>query len=99
MRANSIGKPLCPRSLGVAEPRCPGRGGKDLRLAYFAGEPIDDDRHSVNRTAAGAAPARSPVSRVDTPAIFNLVRSRTRRMVILSVGINVSPSQSRKSEL
>ncbi|MGB6666462.1 MAG: helix-hairpin-helix domain-containing protein, partial [Methylocella sp.] len=82
----------------MPEPLCLGHGDKDLRLAYFAGEPIDDGRHSVNRTAAGATPARSPISRVDTPAFFNLVISRTRRVVILSVGINVPPSQSRTSE-
>ena len=43
------------------------------------------------------APTHRAISRVDIPAFFNLMQSRTRRMDILSIGFEFLPWQSRNS--
>ena len=51
--------------------------------------PAASNRRIVNRTVEGAVPTRRAISRVDIPADFNLITSRTWRIASLSVGIQV----------
>src|SRR6202035_901963 len=51
--------------------------------------PAASNRRVVNRTVDGAVPIRRAISRVDIPADFNLITSRTWRIASLSVGIQV----------
>src|ERR1700682_3827664 len=51
--------------------------------------PAASNRRIVNRTVEGAVPIRRAISRVDIPADFNLITSRTWRIASLSVGIQV----------
>src|SRR6185312_16662860 len=47
------------------------------------------NRRIVNRTVEGTVPIRRAIARVDIPADFNLITSRTWRIASLSVGIQV----------
>src|SRR5712664_3523175 len=51
--------------------------------------PAASNRRIVSRTVEGAVPIRRAISRVDIPADFNLITSRTWRIASLSVGIQV----------
>jgi hypothetical protein len=46
-------------------------------------------RRIVSRTIEGAAPTGRAISRLDIPADFNVITSRTWRITSLSVGIQV----------
>lgn len=47
MGADPIRQPLGPGRLGVGEVRRAQHGDEDLRLAYFAGQSVDNHRHRV----------------------------------------------------
>src|ERR1700682_1716119 len=51
--------------------------------------PAASNRRIVNRTVEAAVPTRRAISRLDIPADFNLITSRTWRIANLSVGIQV----------
>jgi len=46
MRGNPIGEALRPARLRIGEARCPHHRNEDLRIAQFAGEPVDNHRQS-----------------------------------------------------
>jgi len=47
MGVDPVGEPLRPRRLRVGEARCAENRDKDLRLAHFPSQSIDDNRHAV----------------------------------------------------
>jgi hypothetical protein len=59
--------------------------------------PAPSQRRSVNRTVDDATPTLRAISRVDSPAFFNLKQSRTWRIETLSIGIGTLLGKSPKS--